>query len=435
MSGGSAMGLVAPLAVGAVLGYAAGAAVSVALSSGLTAVGSALERRQAHWERERCAEAVWEDAVAEVLARNARIEVTRTALAAYGRRDARLPDPLALFRQQTVELRTWCEAADRALATAESLLVEEDAARAAAWLTTGLPIGDRPTRATPGPAAGPARGQGAKARTSAQDAVGPERAAATRALGRLPAAVPYDERLRITAAAARVGAASTATEARNRLDDLRTRVDTARTDADRRMVDARAAAAFLQVLGHVEDEAAVPLRETLLAIVRAQRPLEPGTRQEALLWAESVRDAAERHHVRQVLLASLEQMGYEICGDFSTATVDQGAFAVSHTSWREHEVRMILDADRQELRAVVVRTGGARGMSGSRADLEREEQWCGALDDLRAQLADEGVQVDVRSLTAPGSRPTPMTGALGNDGREERRAAGGAEQRGTGAAS
>ncbi|WP_033281587.1 hypothetical protein [Streptomyces sp. NRRL F-525] len=423
MSAGSAIGLAAaPLAVGAVLGYAAGAVVSLALTSGLTAVGSALERRQAHWERERCAEAVWEDAVADVLTRNARIEVTKAALTAYGRPAGILPEPLVLFRQQIQELQAWSGAADLALAAAESQLLDQDALRAAAWLSTGSPVGERPTRAAPGPVTGSARERRETAQAPAPDRFGPEREAAARALRRLTPAVSHDERLRITAAAARVGAAASPIEARNRLDDLRSRVDGARSAADRRMADARAAAAFLQVLGHVQDETAAPLRETLLAVVRAQRPLEPGVRDEALRWAETVRDAAERHHVRQVLLESLQEMGYELCGDFTTVTVEQGAFAVSHASWREHEVRMVFDNTERELRAVVVRTGGAQGLSGKRADLEREEQWCGTLEDLQAQLADRGVSVDVHSLTDPGSRPTPVTSGLGTGDEEQRRA-------------
>ncbi|CAM5621167.1 hypothetical protein SALBM135S_02502 [Streptomyces alboniger] len=432
MSSGAAIGLAAPLAVGAVLGYAAGAAVSVALTSGLSAVGSALERRQAHWERERCAEAVWEDAVAEVLTRNAQIEVTKAALTAYGGPTGPLPEPLVLFRQQVQELRDWSVAADRALAAAESLLLDQDALRAAAWLTTRPPVGERPARAAPGPVTGPARERGETSRAPAPDGLTAEREAAARALRRLTPAVSHDERLRITAAAARVGAASSAIEARNRLDDLRSRVDAARAAADRRMADARAAAAFLQVLRHVQDETAAPLRKTLLAVVRAQSPLEPDVRDEALRWAETVRDAAERHHVRQVLLESLRGMGYELCGDFSTVTVEEGAFAISHASWREHEVRMIFDNTERELRAVVVRTGGSQGMSGKRADLEREEQWCGALGDLRGQLAERGVSVDVHSLTVPGSRPTPVTSTLGTAHEEERRADAGArtEQQG-----
>jgi len=413
MSAGSAMGLAAPLAVGAVLGYAAGATVSLALSAGLTSVGSALERRREHWERERCAEAVWEQAASEVLARNARIEVTRAALGAYGRSAEGLPDPLVLFRQSVEELQAWCAAADRSLAEAEQQLLAQDAQRAAAWLASGPPPGPRPARATPGTP--PRRSDSMRA--PVPDRLTAEREAAARALSRLTPAVPHDERLQITAAAARVSAASSPTEARNRLDDLRSRVDDARAAADRRMADARTAAAFLQVLGHVQDETAEPLREQLLAVVRAQRPLEPRMRDEAVRWAETVRDAAERHHVREVLLKSLEEMGYELCGDFSTVTVEQSAFAVTHASWREHEVRMVFDDTARELRAVVVRTAGAQGMAGRRADREREEQWCGTLEDLRTRLTGEGVQVDVRSQTVPGRRPTPV--AHGGRSRSE----------------
>ncbi|MGI5459535.1 hypothetical protein ACQEWB_41440 [Streptomyces sp. CA-249302] len=425
MSGGSAIGLAAPLAVGAVLGYAAGATVSLAVSAGLSAIGSQLERRREHWERERCAEAVWEEAAAEVVARNARIEVTRAALGAYGRSAATLPEPLVLLRQERAELRAWCVAADQALAAAESLLREQDTLRAAAWRASGPTPGDRPRRATPGPVSR----QRAAAPRPAPDDLSAERQAAERALRRLTPAVTHEERLRITAAAARVGAAGSVTEARNRVDDLRSRVDGARTAADHRMADARTAATFLQVLGHVEDETAAPLRETLQAVVRAQRPLEPAVRAEALRWAEAVRDAAERHHVREVLLKSLEEMGYELSGDFSTATVDQGAFSVAHGSWREHEVRMVYDEAERELRAVVVRTAGAQGMEGRRADTEREEQWCGTLDELRAQLTAQGVEVDVHSLTQPGARPTPATRDARTGDEEESRAQHGSQTR------
>lgn len=427
MSGGSAIGLAAPLAVGAVLGYAAGAAVSLALSAGLTSVGTALERRREHHERERCAEAVWERAAAEVLARNARIEVTGAALDAYGRPADRLPDPLVLRGQTMEELRAWCAEADLALAGAEDRLSEQDARHAAALPASAPPLGRPPERAEPG--APPSRTDAARA--PGPDRTDAARESAARALRRLTPAVGHEERLAITAAAARVGAAATTTEARNRLDDLRSRVDAARAAADRRMADARTAAAFLQVLEHVRHESAEPLRERLRAVVRARGPLEPDVRAEAVRWAETVRDAAERHHVREVLLKSLEEMGYELCGDFTTVTAEQGAFAVAHASWREHEVRMVLDDAAGELRAVVVRTEGAQGMAGRRADLEREEQWCGTLEGLRDQLADGGVRVDVHSLTAPGARPTPV--APGGRSHEEERQRAGRDVRSDGA--
>ncbi|CAM5276196.1 hypothetical protein SALBM135S_09625 [Streptomyces alboniger] len=241
---------------------------------------------------------------------------------------------------------------------------------------------------------------------------------------RLTPAVSHDERLRITAAAARVGAASSAIEARNRLDDLRSESMPTCAAADRRMADARAAAAFLQVLRHVQDETAAPLRKTLLAVVRAQSPLEPDVRDEALRWAGTDWCAMPRSGTTygRCSWESLRGMGYELCGDFSTVTVEEGAFAISHASWREHEVRMIFDNTERELRAVVVRTGGSQGMSGKRADLEREEQWC-APGDLRGQLAERGVSVDVHSLTVPGSRPTPVTRTPGDSprGRAARR--------------
>lgn len=412
------IGLAAPLAVGAVLGYAAGAAVSVALSAGLTAAGETLERRQQQWDRQRCAEAVWEDAVAEVLARNAAIEVTGAALSAYGQLPHRLPQPLALSRKRIDDLRAWCAEADLALASAEDLLREQDARQAAAWLTSAADQGERPASAAPGPSTGPA-GDRHRAEPVAYPATA-ERESAVRAVDRMPPAVPHGERLRITAAAARVAAATTAIEARNRLDDLRRRVDLARAEAARRMADAQDAAAFLQVLGHVQDPEAAALRETLQAVVRAEHPLEPAVREAAVHWAETVRDAAEQHHVRQVLVESLREMGYEVSGDFSTVTVEQGAFAVSHGSWREHEVRMVLDDESRELRAVVVRTGGTRSLDSARADVEREEQWCGSLEHLQSQLAEQGVGVHVRSLTAPGTRPTPVAGAVttADDGQQ-----------------
>ncbi|CAM5276235.1 hypothetical protein SALBM135S_09626 [Streptomyces alboniger] len=150
--------------------------MSVALTSGLSAVGSALERRQAHWERERCAEAVWEDAVAEVLTRNAQIEVTKAALTAYGG-PTPLPEPLVLFRQQVQELRDWSVAADRALAAAESLLLLDAGRPAGGGLADDPAAGRRAAcRAAPGPVTGPARERGETSRGRLPRTVSPPNA-------------------------------------------------------------------------------------------------------------------------------------------------------------------------------------------------------------------------------------------------------------------
>ena len=81
-----------------------------------------------------------------------------------------------------------------------------------------------------------------------------------------------------------------------------------------------------------------------------------------------------------------------------------GILQVTRSEWNGHGVRLALDEEKAELRAVVVRTREDASWDAARVDTERESQWCAAQEKLRAILAAKSITMDVRSLTKPGSR-------------------------------
>ncbi|MFD3401544.1 hypothetical protein ACFWUU_12730 [Kribbella sp. NPDC058693] len=421
MSSGSVTGVVVPLAVTAVLGMAAGAAVSVALSSSLGAIGGSIDRRHRRWEQDQCAEATWEQAAVQVIARNALIAVNRKAvkdaLADPGGpprpAPAPLPEPLALRRQSLADLQNWCTQADVALAASETFLQAATTRRAASLLTRSA-SGRRAEAAIQAWAKNEsARTESLQPAVNAAEAAAPrldiqrEIAAAGRVMDRVPAAARTSERADIAAAAARVVEATSVVEARNRLDDLRTRAELLAGMCELRMADAREASAYLQPLAHLDDAEALLVRQALEAVASGARQLDDALRAEALQWAETVRAAAERQYLREVVVGALEDLEYDVVEEFSTLTPEQGRLAVSRSGWRQHQVLVVLDHDTNEMRAMVVRNAGGEGLDASRQDLEREEEWCDSLDALSEALGQNGVDLTVVSRTKPGSRPLP----------------------------
>jgi hypothetical protein len=425
MSSGAVIGVAAPLAVAGVLGLAAGAAVSVALSRSMEAVGGSIERRHLRWQQDQCAEAVWEQTAVQVIARNALIKISRKAVAEARSASGEptdppptpLPEPLELRRQSLTELQVWCTQADAALAQSVVYLQAATAQRAVSLLAAH-PSGRRAEYAVQAWAARAEDRTSSTRRTEdswpASEVATPtspdnqrEIAAAGRVMGRLPAVATKDERADIAAAAARVAAAASVVEARNRLDDLRTRAERLATVCELRMVDAREAAAFLQPLVHLDDAEALPVKLALEAVASGERRLDADLRALALEWGETVRAAAERSYLREVVVGALESLDYDVMDDFSTLTPTQGRLTVSRTGWRQHQVLLVLDQDNKEMRAMVVRSEGGQDQDAARQDIEREEEWCGSLDALSEALTQSGVDLDVVSRTEPGSRPLP----------------------------
>lgn len=434
MSGGSVTAVVVPLAVVGVLGMAAGAAVSVAVGGSMRALGGSIERRHQRWLADQCAEAAWEEAAVQVIARNARLEVTRAAVrgAKPGpdgpASPAPLPSPLDLRRQSLADLQLWCSRIDVALDESESYL-RTVIVHQARFLVTGVATGRRAADAA---RAWAARTAQVSSETSVPEVAadsGPVRPspvlreleAVRRVLERLPSAASPGERAQIATAAARIAAADSVIEARNRLDDLRARADRLEAICASRLVDAREASAFLQALAHVDDATAEPDRRSLQAVAQGTQPMTEGLREQGIHWCGVVRDAAERHHLRQTVVGTLEELGYEVTEEFSTLSPARGRLAAARNGWREHQVLLVLDQSTNQMRAMVVRTNDRTDQDAARQDTEREAEWCSSLQSLREALRGSGADLTTVSLTQPGERPVPVMASREQETTRQRR--------------
>jgi hypothetical protein len=242
------------------------------------------------------------------------------------------------------------------------------------------------------------------------------RADITRAAARLSADATADECQTVARAAERVLTARSQIEARNRLANMRERVDQANRKAAGRLAQATEAAQLLQPLAHA-GTSVQPLRAELLNVVAGDIPLTSELRERARRAAADMQRAADLRYVRDSVTESLAELGYVIDEGFQTAVVRDGVLQVTRNEWQAHGVRMFLDEQKQELRALVVRTGADAGWDAARVDTERESQWCGIQAKLKAKLAARHITYEVRSVTEPGVRPVPSVQAgTGRDG-------------------
>ncbi|MGH4027239.1 MAG: hypothetical protein ACRDRV_21935, partial [Pseudonocardiaceae bacterium] len=63
----------------------------------------------------------------------------------------------------------------------------------------------------------------------------------------------------------------------------------------------------------------------------------------------------------------------------------------------------------------------ADGDDAMRLDLESEQQWCADFEELRDQVADEGLRLDVQRLVPPGERHVPVAAPRRSEkGRSEK---------------
>lgn len=413
MSGGSVGGVAVVGAAGgvAVLGVAAAAGLYVAargtafaVGGTMAAVGRHLEHQQERRDQLRADQERWERAVRDVATRNARIGVLAEMQASVASESAEadrpaLPAPLVLGRQGLAELARWCGEVDAALATAEARVVE------------------RSTRALLRRASA---GANLQRLATAQDVLDAEESAErpgwdrepimsrlARLIDRLDVAARPDERDGVAAAAQRVLEAPSRTEARNRLDDVQVRLSRANAAAARRSRDAVEAAALLQPLA-LTGGSARPLRDTLREVVAGRRSLTPDLVQQAQELTAAVQAEADRTYLRRCVTESLAELGYVVDEGFQTAFPHGGALHVRRNGWAAHGVRVLLDEQAGELRAVVVRTESGTGWDGSRVDTEREKQWCADLERLADNLAAKGIRYDIRSRTDPGTRAVPL---------------------------
>lgn len=409
MSGESAsvVEVCAVVAQGSVVAARAVAGAARAPGAGVSAIGQRMEQGYARHQARQAALAEWEAAAREVVDRNSRISV----LAARPGELPGLPAPLVLAEQSTEQLHAWCAETDQALAGVErTLLAEAERAVAVTLASVSDATVDDATRSAV---------DALREHAAAGTAPPPELVeACSRILGGLSADVPAGERAEVLAAVARVRDCGTDAERQGWLAELRVRVRQANTVAARRRDQARTAATMLQALAEPAGDAGEArdtrdtgdgtgtLRDALRAVVAGRRELDPDLHTEALAACEQVRAERESGYVQDALTRGLEKLGYQVDQGFDTFTGQGARLRLVRDEWPEHAVSVVVQ--RGEVRAMVVRTESADGDDAARLDLEREQQWCADFDELRDQVADDGLRLDVQRLVPPGERHVPV---------------------------
>lgn len=122
---------------------------------------------------------------------------------------------------------------------------------------------------------------------------------------------------------------------------------------------------------------------------------------------ERIRAERENQYVRDALTRALGNLGYEVDQGFGTFTGQGAKLRLVRDQWPEHAVSVVVDSG--EVRAMVIRTESADGDDAARLDVEREQQWCADFDQLRDQVAANGLRLDVQRLVPPGQRHVPVT--------------------------
>lgn len=383
-------------------------AVGTAPGAGLSEIGRRMEGRHTHHQQRQAELAAWEQVAREVVDRNARLSV----LAARPGGAPGLPAPLVLSDQSLEELTEWCAATDEALRGAERALVAEAAAAVSTALTAASASG-----------ATDAAGVLAEHRPAGTEPPAELIEACGRILGGLRAEVSATDRAEVLAAVGRVRECTSPADQQGWLAEVRVRVRQANDLAARRADDARTAATMLQALAETDQPRQIPartltLRGELADVVAGQRALDPELRAEALAACEQVRAERENSYVRDALTRGLEQLGYDVDQGFDTFTAQGARLRLSRGQWPEHAVSVVVDGE--QVRTMVVRTEAGEGDDAERLDAEREEQWCADFDELRDQLADDGLRLDVQRLVPAGQRHVPVAARRRSPAGEQR---------------
>jgi hypothetical protein len=412
MSGEGAVGFAVVSVVGgsiwlAARGVQAGALVAARsvdlLGAGLVMVGDRAERSRAEWEAGNAALQEWEAAARQVIDVNARIDVLRHQAGAD--LAATLPDVLMPCSESPAELSTWCAAARATVDDVEKAVLARTATAVLAVLRHSVDL-KRPVTAQE---AFDRYQQALRDRSTQRRTVPPEAlASVVRIVGGLSADASRADRADVLAAAVQVAVPRPDVDHHTLLDELRLRVQRADQRARSRREDAIAAATMLQALaeGVGADPELPGVRAELAEVVVARRALDAGLRSRAGQAAGRVRERLERDYVRGSVASTLAELGYEVDEGFATVTGNPDRMRLSHLGWDGHAVQVVVDGD--EVKAAVVRLENRSGADARREDVEREQEWCGDLEKLRAALAGAGVRVAQRRLVPPGDRVPPV---------------------------
>lgn len=362
--------------------------------AGVSAVGRRMEQGYARHQARQAALADWEAAARQVVDRNSRLSV----LAARPGGVPGLPGPLVLADQSLEQLTAWCAETDRALGAAERSLLAE-ATAAVSVVLDSVRAGLTSVEANAATALGEHAAAGAAPPAELVEACG-------RILGGLTVDVPAAGRSEVLTAVARVRECTTPAERQGWLAELRVRVRQANTTAARHRDQARTAATMLQALAGSGEPDTATLRAALQSVVAGRRRLDSTLHADALGACDRVRAAQEAGYVQEALTRGLEKLGYQVDQGFDTFTGQGARLRLARDEWPQHAVSVVVDSG--EVRAMVVRTEDADGDDAARLDLEREQQWCADFEELRDQVADEGLRLDVQRLVPPGERHVPL---------------------------
>jgi hypothetical protein len=373
--------VIASLGLIRVLGGAAGlAAAGTGLLAGLAEERAEIRARRLREIRHH------EQAIAEVLDRNARIAALAAAAQRHGAELA-LPTPLDPADRPADALVAWCADADARLTAAEESLATTIASAATGHIFAAAPESlkaQKPPEITPGSSL---------------------TATMTRVLARLLPDTTDEDRRAVTEAAEQVAAASTRSEAESRLTEVRIRIQQANERSRRRRDDRAAAARFLRELE--THSGAADVRARLGDVTRDARPFDEGLRAEAVRLVEDAQRRAEHHYVAATLRAAFEELGYEVDEGFETLTAEEGEAVLTRGDWAQHAVKVRVD-DARQVRMALLRTEPAESDDQRRLDIEREEQWCASFDAARERLAAAGIHADVRRRVEPGEQRLPV---------------------------
>jgi 8-oxo-dGTP pyrophosphatase MutT (NUDIX family) len=377
--------VIASLGLIRVLGGAAGlAAAGTGLLAGLAEERAEIRARRLQEIRHH------EQAIAEVLDRNARIAALASSAERHGA-DIALPVPLEPADRTAEDLVGWCAETDTALAAAE-----ESLATAIASAVTGRIFAAAPVSLAASPESSPP-----------DTASPPSALAATmaRVLARLLPDTTDEDRRSVTEAAEQAAAAQTRGEAESRLTEVRIRIQRANEHARTRRDDRAAAARFLRELE--THPAAAGVRARLGEVAEGTRPFDEELRAEAVRLVGELQHQAEHQYVTAALREAFEELGYDVAEGFETLTAESGDAVLTRGDWTQHAVKVRVD-DARQVRMALLRTEPAEGDDQRRLDIEREEQWCASFEAARERLTEAGIHADVRWRIEPGEHRLPV---------------------------
>jgi hypothetical protein len=120
---------------------------------------------------------------------------------------------------------------------------------------------------------------------------------------------------------------------------------------------------------------------------------------------EEIRATNAAQSRRRAVLAGLQQLGYEVQEQLSTATATGGSLVVRGASESTYGVEITASAsmERMQVRTVALEEG--RDISG---DVPAEQRWCGDFGELQKRLKAQGTEVVIEKALGVGAVPVKV---------------------------